>query len=86
MGMFDRVWATCPSCGKHVEFQSKAGKCELIDYTPESLPPEIARALEGEIVECSGCATKVKLTLKQRPIPRVAMRVAYADESDEDDY
>lgn len=85
MGMFDRVWAKCPRCTQLVEFQSKAGKCELIDYTTESLPPELARNLANEVIECPTCETKVKLVLSV-PIPRMSMQVVDADTFKTEEY
>ena len=54
MGMFDSVVIVCPMCGCEVEFQSKAGKCELKRYDPESVPPEIAVDLNGAHESCCG--------------------------------
>ena len=69
MGMFDRVWADCPSCGKRaVEFQSKCGKCHLIDYHIDDVPYEIAECLEGEEARCDNCHSLVRITFGIKPI------------------
>lgn len=74
MGMFDSVIVRCPHCAGDVEFQSKAGECKLRKYTPFSVPPEIARALDGEVRPCKQCGAQVVLSLF-RPIQNVHMMV-----------
>ncbi len=74
MGMFDSVYARCPGCSGEVEFQSKAGSCELKRYSMDSVPPEIAQALSGETATCRSCGGLVTLALTQ-PIGRVQMVV-----------
>ena len=71
MGMFDSVIARCPKCGSEVEFQSKAGECQLRRYSINSVPPEIAQSLVGDIETC-GCGEMLKLAVA-RPIERVQM-------------
>ncbi len=55
MGMFDRVWFKCPSCGEDVEVQSKAGNCFLSDFDQGSVPLEIAKDIGGEPAYCRKC-------------------------------
>lgn len=81
MGMYDSVIATCPKCGADVEFQSKAGPCELRRYGQASVPPEIARSVSGDVEECE-CGYLLKLVLV-RPIDRVAMGVVDGRTSEE---
>jgi predicted RNA-binding Zn-ribbon protein involved in translation (DUF1610 family) len=59
--MFDRVWVTCPSCGNNIEFQSKAGACELKDYSLDTAPSEIAGSILGDQYECEHCHRDVKI-------------------------
>lgn len=33
MGMFDSLYADCPTCGEKIEFQSKADECDLASFT-----------------------------------------------------
>ncbi len=73
MGMFDSVYARCPKCGADVEFQSKAGPCQLRRYSIESIPPEIAESIEGDVSAC-GCGEVLKLKLAE-PVQRVRMVV-----------
>ncbi len=42
MSNFDSVWTKCPVCSQEVEFQSKAGSCELRSYRTSSVPEVIA--------------------------------------------
>jgi hypothetical protein len=67
MGMFDRVFARCPSCGGTVEFQSKAGECLLINYTLREVPPEIAIDLDGQQECCEKCGSVVSIYMMRRP-------------------
>jgi hypothetical protein len=55
MGMFDRVIVGCPGCGMDIEFQSKAGDCELRSYDLDTAPPNILGDLNGETVHCQTC-------------------------------
>jgi hypothetical protein len=52
MGMFDSFMATCPDCGKQVEFQSKAGDCLLNEYTVTNVPAMVACDLDGDVGSC----------------------------------
>lgn len=78
MGMFDSVFVKCPKCNKLIEFQSKAGKCNLLRYSHKSVPAEIAADLSNhereytphQIQEC--CGVHYKLTAN---ISRVAMQL-----------
>ncbi len=66
MGMFDRVLVTCPDCSEEIEFQSKAGHCNLDRfYVPKgTVPMIIALALEGQTEECEcGCIVTLVTSL-----------------------
>lgn len=67
MGMFDSVFAACPSCGELVEFQSKAGPCDLKRYLASSVPAVIAMDLMGERENCRKCGGTVSLMWPQVP-------------------
>lgn len=73
MGMFDSVFVRCPKCGGDVEFQSKAGPCELRRYSADSVPPEIAESITGDVSSCS-CGERLKIR-PAAPIARVRMVV-----------
>lgn len=77
MGMFDTVFVPCPHCGRMVEFQSKAGDCELKRYHISSVPPEIAKWLDGDNQTCA-CNAKVTIRLS-KPLERVLMTTDPAD-------
>ena len=62
MGMFDSVFATCPNCGSEVEFQSKAGACDLKRYHSSSVPLVIANDLNGSSEKCLDCGESVSLS------------------------
>ena len=55
MGMFDRVWFTCPDCNRQIEFQSKMGECVLADISRTDVPMEIAADIEGDMSQCESC-------------------------------
>ena len=76
--MYDCVVAKCSKCNEIVEFQSKSGKCLLISYSPESVPPEIAADINGEIISCLNCDTLLKITIIE-PINRVKMHIEIDD-------
>lgn len=61
MGMFDTVHFNCPSCGQKLSEQSKAGGCDLRDYTMDSVPVSIAESLNGHVEICSGCGAMIRL-------------------------
>lgn len=63
MGLYDSVRAACPVCNKGVEFQTKAGACQLKTYPPYRVPPELALDLNGQVEACSACGSEVVLIL-----------------------
>lgn len=78
MGMFDSVMVPCPRCKEDViEFQSKAGDCSLVDYSPHSVPMEIALSLDGTSESCRTCGNTVTLYMPMR-VDRVYMVVENA--------
>ena len=84
MGMFDSVFVACPKCHKVMEFQSKAGECDLKRYRSDSVPPEIAIDLAGEQQECE-CGSFVKL-IPAQPIQRVRMVAVDGNEEEDEEY
>ena len=82
MGVFDTVYAKCPNCGEPLEFQSKAGGCDLKKYHHTSVPAEIAQDLHdySEIV-CGTCWSTYKLTAD---VQRVCMTLQ--DINDKNDW
>lgn len=74
MGMFDSVIARCPQCGEAVEFQSKAGDCQLLEYSSQAVPAEIAVSLDGCHATCHACGYMVTLRLRE-PVKSVPMSV-----------
>lgn len=75
MGMFDRIWTSCPECGKPVEFQSKAGECMLHDYSRIGVPPEIAHDIDQERARCPSCNTILQLYIDDRQPKTIEMSV-----------
>ena len=61
MGMFDTVLIRCPSCGAHIEEQSKAGECCLYVYAAEDVPTDIADDIIGTTIECENCSSVFKI-------------------------
>ena len=76
MGMFDTVVVTCPSCGTELEFQSKAGACQMSRYPADTIPSAVAADLDGCSQTCS-CGETVTLLLPVE-LHRVSMVVATA--------
>lgn len=83
MGMFDTVVARCPACGANVEFQTKAGPCELKRYAHINVPADIAASLNGEVKTCS-CGEVLRIQAAV-PIVRVTMLVTKVSEENPDD-
>ena len=81
MGMFDSIFARCPSCLLPIEFQSKSGECNLNRYTSKSVPANVAQGASGKIEICD-CGVRVKLLAP--PMQRVFMHaeLVYDDEDD----
>ena len=76
MGMYDSVNAKC-SCGADLEFQSEAGDCVLANYNLSSVPPEIAKSLDGDSYRCT-CG-KTNILQLSEPIRRVKMYLISED-------
>lgn len=75
MGMYDSVVVKCNKCKEDViEFQTKVGECRLMDYEPNSVPMEIALALDGKSESCRTCGHSVTLYMPMR-IDKVCMVV-----------
>ncbi len=55
MGLFDYIHVTCPKCDDQMVTQSKAGPCAMRDFSPDSVPIEIAKDVEGETIHCETC-------------------------------
>lgn len=61
MGMFDSVHVRCPRCQSEVEFQSKAGACDLRDFTLETAIQDLEVLADVSRKEkiCGGCGSTV---------------------------
>jgi len=55
MGMFDSLYASCPHCGKPVEFQSKAWNCGMDRYSIEDAPTAILVDVMNSPHYCDRC-------------------------------
>ena len=61
MGMFDWIRVPCPKCGDIIGFQSKAGDCNLDEYTLYNAPPEILGDISRDREICKNCGSVVKI-------------------------
>ncbi len=52
MGMFDRVIVLCQNCSEPVEFQTKAGPCNLFTYGLDEAPIDVLASLDGQSEQC----------------------------------
>lgn len=59
MSCYDVVNIPCAYCEELVEFQSKAGNCDLSTYSHLDVPPVIAKALNGESSRCKWCGARL---------------------------
>ena len=64
MGMFDSLYVSCPCCGNSVEFQSKAGDCNLNEYTVNNVDPRVALDLQNDEEKCESCLNWIKLNVQ----------------------
>lgn len=83
MGCYDSVRFRCPNCNERFEEQSKAGKCNLVDYDSQSVPLRIAAALNGDRVFCPHCSTEFEM--RSRTPTRVKVYLERVDEDNDDD-
>jgi len=65
MGMFDEVIYPCTEedCDGVVEWQSKAGACDLKIYTFDCVAPEVAIDIDGETQCCRKCGKAYTIRL-----------------------
>jgi hypothetical protein len=63
MGMFDSVYANCPTCEKPVEFQSKEGECFCNVYTlgADDAPTAVLTDVLNDPHYCRHCGTWLAL-------------------------
>ena len=61
MGMFNKIWVPCPTCGEYVEFQTKSGSKELLDFNIRDVPEDELRGIFGDIEVCEYCGTRVEI-------------------------
>ena len=61
MGCFDTVYIKCPECKKKTAIQTKAGECELRNYSYQQVPLAIAEELSGTKIKCE-CGTEFEIT------------------------
>jgi len=75
MGCYDTLNFACPACGKNVAEQSKAGPCNLDDYTLSSAPLSIIASInrysrQGDLW-CPHCNTQLDLEVRFFVTPKV---------------
>lgn len=74
MGMFDSVTVPCPECKDDIiEFQSKAGPCELRNYPICEVPTEIAKDIDGDTACCRGCGHVARIRIAPLSVTTVQM-------------
>ena len=69
MGMFDAVWVPCPNCGKPMEWQTKAGACNMDSYTLETAYPELLTDIMNDARYHETCGQWVALVDPKFPPP-----------------
>ena len=76
MGMFDTLHFNCPDCGRHIEEQTKAGECMLLDIPADAVPLEVAGSVEGDVVYCEKCRKRWCIALDNGIKKTVPMKLA----------
>lgn len=64
MGCFDSLYIKCPKCRNDLEFQSKSGMSCLYSFRKSNLPIEVAIGMEGNIIRCQFCNSRIRLNCK----------------------
>lgn len=54
MGLFDTLWINCPKCSEPYEAQSKAGPCNLNNYSIADAP----LAVLADVAETTGIGSR----------------------------
>jgi len=65
MGLFNSIFIPCPQCDSRVEFQTKSGTKELIDFSISNVPAQELKGILGDVKVCNNCGHTVKIK-KQR--------------------
>lgn len=65
MGMFDSVVCKCRNkdCEAEIEFQSKAGICDLNRYSIDEVPLSVAEDIDGQTEVCKKCQFETTIYL-----------------------
>ena len=74
MGMFNRIWVTCPKCKDQVEFQTKSGTCVLDSWSLEDAPNIEVRGIIDDTNRCD-CGKLVTVELNEPPEVKIKTRV-----------
>lgn len=77
MGIYDSVVVACTqdNCNGVIEFQSKAGKCQLSTFSINEVPLAIAESINGEIENCPKCGKSHSLLIPLTQPRVIAMKV-----------
>lgn len=79
MGMFDRVYFTCPNgCEEPIEVQSKAGQCTLASFSQSRVPWSIATDIIGDAAYCEACRRSFFVRRKVENLDVVPLELASA--------
>lgn len=77
MGLFDRVYVDCPNCGNQVEFQSKGGECDLVNFSLDDAPIHVLMDMMNYPQECE-CGTWLAVIDPRAPASFVRPEVKVA--------
>jgi hypothetical protein len=77
MGMFDSVFVKCRNkdCDKVIEFQSKAGPCQLKKYDLDEIPLSVAEDLDNARMTCPKCQYETTIRIPGSVPKFIAMKV-----------
>jgi ribosomal protein S27AE len=64
MGCFDSIIVECPACGTEVEFQTKAGDCNLDRFTLEEAPLIVLADCVDRRLRCKKCGRTIGLVAR----------------------
>lgn len=72
MALHDTVFVHCPECKKSAKIQTKAGPCNLMNYSCRKVPLSIAEDLNDTSLTCEHCNLTFTLVC---PVPYVRMEI-----------
>jgi hypothetical protein len=72
VGCYDTVTALCPRCKQGLHFQSKGGRCEMVDYTLADAPDDVMSNVNRHAPFGCKCGALVEVDVARRRVVECA--------------